>query len=58
MKPKFVQCEYCQTEIQSEGCALAAHTTVIDGNKYTFCCSKCADRYKSKTKKKSLGDSK
>jgi YHS domain-containing protein len=53
MKTKFVQCEYCQTEIHTETCALAAHTTVIDGKEYTFCCSKCADRYKkNKSKKK------
>jgi YHS domain-containing protein len=44
MKSKFVQCEYCKTEIPSESCALAALITTIDGKKYTFCCSKCAER--------------
>jgi YHS domain-containing protein len=46
MKPKFVQCEFCKSEIPSEGCTFAALTTTIDGKKYTFCCSKCAERYK------------
>jgi len=46
MKPKFIQCELCKSEIPSEGCTFAALTTIIDGKKYTFCCSKCAERYK------------
>lgn len=48
MKPKFVRCEYCRSEIPSETCKLAAYTTTIDGKEYTFCCVKCSERYKEK----------
>jgi YHS domain-containing protein len=51
MKPKFVKCEYCNTEILSEACRLAAHTTTIDGKEYTFCCARCAERYEQKKPK-------
>ena len=52
MKPEFVKCEYCRTEIPSETCQFAALTTTIEGKKYTFCCVKCAERYKQKKGKK------
>jgi YHS domain-containing protein len=48
MKPKFVRCEYCKVEIPSETCSLAAYTTTINGEKYTFCCIRCAERYEQK----------
>jgi YHS domain-containing protein len=51
MKPEFVKCDYCKAEIPSEACRLAAHTTVIDGKEYVFCCAKCAQRYKKKKEK-------
>ena len=51
MKPEFVKCDYCKAEIPSEACRLAAHTTVIDGKEYVFCCVKCAQRYKKKKEK-------
>jgi len=35
MKPKFIQCEFCKSEIPSEVCTFAALTTTIDGKEYT-----------------------
>lgn len=51
MKPKFVRCEYCKAEIQSETCRFAAYTTTIDGKEYSFCCVRCAERYEQKKAK-------
>jgi YHS domain-containing protein len=45
MKTKFVQCEFCKTEIMAEPCVFATYTTTIDGKEYTFCCPKCAERF-------------
>ena len=53
MKPEFIRCEFCKVEIPSETCKLAAHTTTIDGKEYTFCCVKCAERFKQKRGKAS-----
>jgi YHS domain-containing protein len=51
MKPEFVRCEFCKAEIPSETCKLAAYKRVIDGKKYTFCCVRCAERYKQGKRK-------
>jgi YHS domain-containing protein len=51
MKPEFVRCEFCKTEIPSETCKLAAYSTKIEGKEYTFCCMQCAERYRQKKKK-------
>ena len=51
MKPEFVRCEMCKTEIKSESCNLAAYSTKIEGKEYLFCCMKCAQRYKEKKRK-------
>jgi len=48
MKPKFVRCEFCKEEIPLGTCKFAAYTTNIDGREYTFCCVRCAERYKQK----------
>ncbi|MCJ7470174.1 hypothetical protein MUO74_06715 [Candidatus Bathyarchaeota archaeon] len=48
MKPQFVRCEQCKTEIPSESCKLAAYSTTINGKPYIFCCESCATRYKQK----------
>jgi len=53
VKTDFVKCECCNTELQLETCELAAHSTVINGKKYMFCCKSCAKDYeqeKTKTK--------
>jgi YHS domain-containing protein len=47
---KYVRCEFCREEVSSEPCGLAAYETTIDGKKYTFCCSKCAQKYQQKKK--------
>jgi YHS domain-containing protein len=52
MKPQFVRCEFCKTEISTETCKLATYSTTIDGKEYTFCCQQCAKRYKEKKKTK------
>jgi len=51
MKPKFVKCAYCKTEVPSDACKLAAHRTIIDGEEYIFCCARCAQQYQEKRKK-------
>ncbi|HVP26159.1 MAG TPA: hypothetical protein VMT26_00630 [Candidatus Bathyarchaeia archaeon] len=51
MKPEFIRCEFCKTEIPSETCKLAAYKTRIDGKEYVFCCVQCAKRYEQKRKK-------
>lgn len=51
MEPKFIRCEYCQVKIPLEACKLAAHTAVIEGKEYRFCCVNCADRFKQKKEK-------
>jgi len=50
MSSKFVQCEFCKTEIPLETCELATYRTVIDGKEYVFCCAKCAQRFLQKKK--------
>ncbi|MDH7564395.1 MAG: hypothetical protein QHH24_05925 [Candidatus Bathyarchaeota archaeon] len=52
MKPKFVRCEFCKAEIQSDACKLAAYKTMIERKEYVFCCVKCAERYRQKEKAK------
>ena len=44
-KTEFVKCQYCNIEIPSETCELAAYSAVIDGKEYTFCCKTCAKDY-------------
>ena len=51
MKPEFIRCEFCEADIASEECKLAAYKTMINGKEYSFCCSKCAVRYKQKERK-------
>jgi YHS domain-containing protein len=48
MKLEFIRCEFCEAEIASEACKLAAYKTTIDGKEVSFCCSQCAVRYKQK----------
>jgi YHS domain-containing protein len=50
--PEFVRCEFCKSQIPSETCKLAAHSKVIDGKQYLFCCEQCAERYNEKKRKK------
>ena len=52
MKPEFVRCEFCKSEIPLETCKLAAYSAVVDGKQYLFCCEQCAKRYKEKKIKK------
>lgn len=51
MKPEFIRCENCKTEVPTEICQLAAYRTTIDGKEYLFCCIKCADRYRQKKRR-------
>jgi YHS domain-containing protein len=51
MKSKFIKCECCSEDIQSEKCELAAYSTVIDGKKYLFCCKNCAKEFGEKKAK-------
>lgn len=51
MKSKFVKCENCSTDVESEKCELATYSTIIDGKQYFFCCKNCATKYEEKKKK-------
>lgn len=51
MKPEFVRCEFCKTEIPAQTCKLAAYNTIIDGKQYLFCCKNCATQYEQKKSK-------
>ncbi|UCG45502.1 MAG: hypothetical protein JSV58_01605, partial [Candidatus Bathyarchaeota archaeon] len=51
MKTKLIKCGLCKREMPSEACELAAHHTVINGEKHTFCCEACARSYKEKSSK-------
>jgi YHS domain-containing protein len=51
MKRVFIRCEFCEAEIASEACKLAAYNTMINGEEYSFCCSQCVVRYKQKKRK-------
>ena len=51
MKSKFIKCECCSKDVQSEKCELAAYSTIIDGKQYFFCCKNCASEYEQKKMK-------
>ena len=51
MSRETARCEFCSKEIPAEPCELATYHTLIDGKEYTFCCVKCAVRYKQKKAK-------
>ncbi|MGQ9565049.1 MAG: hypothetical protein ACUVT5_00690 [Candidatus Bathyarchaeales archaeon] len=52
MKPKFIQCDFCKSNIELDKCEFAAYRTAIDGKEYVFCCAHCAKQYKEQRKKK------
>ncbi len=50
MSSKFVQCEFCKTEVSLDSCEFAKYHTIIDGKEHVFCCVKCAQKDEKKTK--------
>jgi len=45
---RFVRCKQCNVIVADDRCAFALHTRTTAGEKYIFCCEKCAEHYEKK----------
>lgn len=45
---RIIRCEQCNMKMAGDGCEFAVYARVVDGEKHTFCCEKCAERYEKK----------
>jgi RNA polymerase-binding transcription factor DksA len=48
---KFVKCESCGAKIPKDvRCEFASYIRTIGGERFIFCCARCADEYEKRQK--------
>lgn len=52
------KCEICNSEVSADSCVFATQSKVIDGKRYTFCCSTALRKFMLSRATKNREDSK